>query len=250
MREAATQELGTISALWQRDMLRLRKEKSRWLGVVLQPMLFWVIIGSGMTAGFSLPGGGDYLSYFYPGILVMIVLFTTIFASISVIEDRQSGFLQSVLVSPGSRCAMLAGKISAVTTLALLQSILFLVLAPAAGFPFGQIAWGWTFVVIVLSCAGLTALNLAVAWLFTSVQGYHAIMSVVMLPLWVLSGAMFPPPDGWLGALMEVNPLTYMVAGVRGALEGGNSSPGLWVCTAVLSGVMVGAWTIAARVCR
>jgi ABC-2 type transport system permease protein len=132
-----SEELSVISTLWRRDMLHLLRERSRWLGVVLQPLLFWLLLGSGLSGSFRAPqhGGASYLVYFFPGTLVMVLLFTTIFATISVIEDRQSGFLQGVLVAPGSRAATVLGKTAGVTSLALVQAALLLLLAPLAGYP-------------------------------------------------------------------------------------------------------------------
>ena len=241
-------ELGTISALWHRDLLRLVRERSRWIGVVLQPLLFWIVIGSGMDRVFTLPGaeGTSYRAWFFPGILVMIVLFTTIFATMSVIEDRQSGFLQQVLVSPGSRLSLVLGKVAGVTTMALIQAALFLPVAPLAGFPFGGISWLSLLAVVVLACVSLTAVNLAMAWVLGSTQGYHAIMSVVLIPLWILSGAMFPPSDGWIGAVMAANPLAYAVDGVRAALGGAGHIP---LDLAVLAGASVLALALAVRTC-
>lgn len=240
-------DLGTVVALWRRDLLRLFRERSRWLGVVLQPLLFWVVIGTGMDGVFQLPGadGTSYRAWFFPGILMMIVLFTTIFATMSVIEDRQTGFLQQVLVAPGSRLALVLGKVAGVTTMALIQAALFLPLAPLAGFSLASIAWPSLLAVIVVSCVGLTAVNLSMAWVLSSTQGYHAIMSVVLIPLWILSGAMFPGDGTWIEAVMRVNPLAYAVGGARAALGGGGAGFELLV----LAAFAVGALALAARTC-
>lgn len=255
MSRVLAQEVGTIGALWWRDLLRLKKQRSRWLGVLLQPVLFWVILGSGMASSFTMSGAGDveYMTFFFPGVLVMILLFTTIFATISVIEDRQMGFLQSVLVAPGSRLSMVLGKVAGVTSLALIQTVLFLALIPLAGYSFGEVSWLALLVVVILSCVGLTAANLVMAWLIPSVQGYHAIMSVVMIPLWVISGAMFPPSGSWLSALATVNPLSYMVEGCRAALGGApaeHATMSLGVSLAVLLGFAVATVSLAAWVTR
>lgn len=131
-------EWSTVVTLWKRDMLRLMRERSRWFGVILQPLIFWLIMGSGLARNFQVDGmdGLNYLTYTFPGILVMIILFTTIFATISVVEDRQSGFLQGVMVGPGSRTALVLGKVMGVTTLVLMQVSLFVVLAPWAGYAY------------------------------------------------------------------------------------------------------------------
>lgn len=218
-------ELGLVGSLWRRDLLRLWRERSRWIGVVLQPLLFWGLIGSGMGESFVLVGHEEvgYVRFFYPGVLVMVVLFTTIFATMSVIEDRASGYMQGVLVAPGSSVSLVLGKVSGVTSMAGIEVAIFLALAPAAGYPLGEVAWGSLVLVLVLLSVGLTSMNLMVAWWMRSTGAYHAIMSVVLLPLWVLSGAMFPPA-GALSGVMSVNPMSYGVDGVRAALSGGEAS--------------------------
>jgi daunorubicin resistance ABC transporter membrane protein len=227
---AISQEIGLALALWQREMFRLVRERSRWAAAVVQPILFWLIIGSGMADSFSVPdaGGVDALTYFFPGIVVMVVLMTSLFTTISVVEDRQSGFLQGVLVAPGSRLALVVGKVAGVVTLTLLQCTLFIVLAPLAGYDLLAIQWPALIAVVVIACVGLTAGCFCMAWLTDSVMAYHAIMSVLLIPLWFLSGALFPPPQNWIRHLMVLNPLTYAVDGVRGSLiEGALGVPGV-----------------------
>lgn len=253
---AFAKEWGLISALWTRDMLRLKKEKSRWLGVVAQPLIFWFFIGAGMVDKMSIPGAeGDYLTFFFPGIVVMTVLFTTIFATMSVIEDRQSGFLQGVLVGPASRPSMVLGKLSGVTSLALLQCALLFLFAPIAGYSLASIAWVPLIVLVILTSLSLGALNFAAAWLLNSTQAYHGFMSVLLLPLWILSGAMYPHPGGgWLEWVMALNPMTYAVDGMRLAMTG-NDVPleyaySIPVCLAALSLFFAGFFAWALRVSR
>src|SRR6185436_17519936 len=119
------EELSTISVLVRRDLTRFVREKTRVAGALLQPLLFWLMIGSGMASTFVLPGARSvgYLEYFYPGVLVMVVLFTAIFTTMSVIEDRHSGFLQAVLVAPGSRAALVIGKCLGAATVAFVQGL-------------------------------------------------------------------------------------------------------------------------------
>ncbi|MFT5434609.1 MAG: daunorubicin resistance ABC transporter membrane protein, partial [Myxococcota bacterium] len=232
------QEFGIIAALWRRDLLRLQRERSRWMGVVLQPLLFWLIIGSGMADTFAIAGAGDvdYLEWFFPGILMMIVLFTVIFATISVIEDRQSGFLQGVLVAPGSRLAMVLGKVSGVVSMTLIQSALFLALMPLAGYSYLDVNWLTLLIAVVLSSAFLTGLGICMAWALPSAQAYHALMSVVLLPAWIVSGAMFPPPEGWIQYVMMVNPLTYAVSATRGSMTSVGQGPSVGLSLIVLAG--------------
>ena len=218
-------EIGLIGALWQRDMLRLMKERSRWFGVVAQPMLLWLLLGTGMASTFSLKGVEiDYLTYFFPGVCAMVVLFTTIFATMAVIEDRNEGFLQQVLTSPGSRHAMVLGKCAGVATVALLQVLLCALIAPAAGYPLSDIHWPLLIGVTLLGAAGLTGLSFMFAWVINSTHGYHAIMAVLLLPLWLVSGAMFPVDTGWIANVAVLNLMTYLVDGFRHAFASGGST--------------------------
>ena len=251
----AQREFGLISALWIRDMLRLKKERSRWIGVVAQPLLFWLFIGSGMVQQMQIEGSdSDYLAFFFPGIIVMTILFTSIFATMSVIEDRQTGFLQGILVGPGSRPGMVSGKLLGVTTLALLQCVLLFAFSPIAGFSFSRVAWGPLFLCATLSSLTLSSMNFAVAWVLNSTQAYHGFMSVLLLPLWVMSGAMYPHPgEGWLQWVMNCNPMTYAVDGMRAALSGGAVLPGafsLEFCHLALTGFLLVFFAIALRVTR
>jgi len=234
-------------------MLHLIRERSRWLGVVLQPLLFWVLLGAGLGDVFHVEGleDLDYLTFFFPGVLLMVVLFTTVFATMAVIEDRQHGFLQQLAVSPTSRLSMVLGKTAGVTTVAAVQLALCLVAAPMAGFDLLEVHWAGLVTAALLGCVSLTGISFTMAWLVQSTHAYHALMSMVLLPLWMISGAMFPPGDGLLGGLMMVNPMTYMVDGLRHALHGGQApvaqvglGVALWVllgCATVSLGLAVAA---------
>ena len=168
----AAQELATIRVLVVRDMVRFFRERTRVVGALLQPLIFWGIIGSGMSIAFRLPAasGVNYLEYFFPGVVVMVVLFTAIFTTMSVIEDRHSGFLQAVLVAPGSRAAVVLGKCLGASAVALVQGALFLLLLPLAGFEFAAVSWGTLGACLVLTCFALCTMGFAVAWWLDSSQ--------------------------------------------------------------------------------
>ncbi len=252
-------ELATVRVLWWRDMVRFIRQRSRLFGALVQPVVFWLLIGGGMASTFRLGSavGLGYMEYFYPGIVVMMVLFASIFGTITVIEDRHEGFLQSVLVGPGSRGSIVVGKSLGVGSVGVLQGTLFLALAPFAGFAFGSIAWGWLALFMVLSALALSAFGFALAWWIDSSQGYHAVMSILLLPAWVLSGAMFPPSGdgGTMRTIMAANPMSYMVSGVRrafysGGLPAGTSvSSSLAIDLAVVGGSAVAACALATWVC-
>jgi ABC-2 type transport system permease protein len=220
---ALRDDLATVRVLWWRDLLRFLRQPTRLVGALAQPVVFWLLIGGGMESTFRYGAAPDvgYMQYFFPGIVVMMVLFASIFGTITVIEDRHAGFLQSVLVGPGSRAAVVVGKSLGVGSVGLVQAAAFLCLAPFAGFTYGQIDWLTLAVFLVTGALALSAFGFALAWLTDSSQAYHAVMSIVLLPGWVLSGAMFPPSEDHpvLQSLMRGNPMSYLVSGVRGALH-------------------------------
>ena len=221
-------------ALWRRDVVRFLRQPSRVIGALATPVLFWFVIGSGLGSSFhalpSVPGSeaGGFLQYYFPGSLALIVLFTAIFSTISVIEDRQEGFLQGVLASPAPRLAIVLGKALGSTTLAVMNGALFLLLLPAAGFTPGLGAIVATVLWIALVGLALSGLGLMIAWPLQSTQGFHVIMNVVLVALWLLSGALFPEAgaSGWVRAVMRVNPLTPAVETLRALLGGGSLADG------------------------
>jgi daunorubicin resistance ABC transporter membrane protein len=225
---AAREDLATIGVLWKRDLMRFLRQPSRIAGALGQPVIFWFVLGSGMASTFRMPGADrlGYMEYFFPGVIMMVILFASIFATVSVIEDRHAGFLQAVLVAPGSRAALVLGKSAGAATVALLQAAMFLLLAPLAGFHFAAIHWPLLLGILVVASLGLTAFGFALAWLLDNIQAYHAIQMTLLVPLWVLSGAMFPMSDKhpFFATVMRLNPMTYATSAVRDALYGGAAS--------------------------
>lgn len=217
-----------------REMLRFLRQRNRVIGAVGQPVLFWLLFGAGLQGTFRLGADGpSFLQYYVPGTLVLILLFTAIFTTISVIEDRREGFLQGVLVAPISAGTIVLGKVLGGSAIALLQGLLFVLLAwsqldlSVAGAV--QLAG-----LMTLAAIGLTSLGLVMAWRMESTQGFHAIMNLVLMPLWLLSGGFFPvpqPTDGGqqvLHWIMRANPLAYVVAETRRLMSG--DLPGeLWM---------------------
>jgi ABC-2 type transport system permease protein len=206
-------------SLWWREIVRFYRQKSRVIGVIASPLLFWVVIGSGFGTSFrsSGAGGQNYLDYFFPGALIMIVLFTAIFTMMSVIEDRNEGFLLSVLVAPVSRTVIVLGKVFGGATLATLQGLIFLVFAPALQIRFTLASLLLTIVVIFLVAFSLTALGFLIAWPMDSTAGFHAVINLFLIPLWLLSGSLFPLSGAsiWIRVLMHTNPLTYGTDALR-----------------------------------
>ncbi|MBI2114123.1 MAG: ABC transporter permease [candidate division NC10 bacterium] len=216
-----------MMTLCWREVVRFRRQRSRLVGAFVQPLVFWLLLGGGLRASFRPPGtppGTSYVEYVYPGIIAMVLLFTAIFSTISVVEDRREGFLQGVLVAPVARSSIVLGQALGGTTLAVAQGILFLVLAPAAGLSLTVGSVLSVVPVMFLVSFGLTSLGLVIAWRLDSTQGFHAIMNLILLPMWVLSGAFFPTTGvpAWLGWTMQLNPLTYGMAALRRSLYLGN----------------------------
>ena len=215
-------------SLCQRELVRFVRQRHRIIGALGTPIVFWLLLGLGMGHSFKnvgVPGGDDYLKFFFPGTILMILLFTAIFSTISIIEDRREGFLQSVLVAPVSRLSIVLGKILGGAALAFGQGLIFLALAPLIGLQWTAggflAACGMMFVVAF----ALTGLGFCIAWRMSSTQGFHAIMNLFLMPLWFLSGALFPAHNasGPLRAVMLLNPLTYGLDGLREALYLGRS---------------------------
>ncbi|MEX0936723.1 MAG: ABC transporter permease [Pirellulales bacterium] len=204
-----------VGTLCRRELVRFVRQPNRVVGALGQPLVFWLLFSEGLKRS-----GLDY-GHFLPGTIVLILLFTAIFATISIIEDRREGFLQSVLVAPIPRWAMVLGKVFGGALLALLQGLLFLLLGwltvELTSNPLNLLAGVVMMAVIALA---LTGLGFLIAWRMESTQGFHAIMSVFLLPMWLLSGAFFPSgQSGWLGWIVALNPLTYGVAGLRRLLQ-------------------------------
>ena len=217
-----------VGTLWWREIIRFVRQRSRLFGAFAQPLVFWMLLGGGMNSSFrpaSGAGGANYIEYFFPGVMIMVLLFTAIFATISTVEDRREGFLQGVLVAPVSRSQIVLGQALGGTTLAVIQGALFLCLAPVAGIHIGVVAALAAVAVMFLVAFALTSLGLVIAWKMESTQGFHAIMNLILLPIWFLSGAVFPidgvpAPLVWV---MRLNPLTYGMAALRRTLYIGNA---------------------------
>jgi ABC-2 type transport system permease protein len=216
-------------SLCVRELVRFFRQRTRIIGALGQPIMFWILFGAGLGGTFRAPAWApaemSYQEYFLPGVVVLIVMFTAIFSTISIIEDRREGFLQGVLVAPISRSSLVLGKVGGGTAIAIVQAALFLAIGPALWVvglgPHMHLDLSvWTAIglgaFLVLLSFTLTALGYVIAWPMESTQGFHAIMSVFLMPMWLLSGAFFPVPDsGWLAWMMRLNPLTYGVAGLQ-----------------------------------
>jgi len=230
--------------LWLREITRFRRQRSRVIGSFLQPLVFWLLLGAGLKASFrpaGMPPGMNYLQYLYPGFIVLVLLFTAIFATISTVEDRREGFLQGVLVAPISRWMIVMGQALGGT--------------PLAGITLSVTGGLVAAAMMAIIAFSLTCIGLVIAWRIESTQGFHAIMNLILIPIWLLSGSFWPESGApaVLSWLMRVNPLTYGVAALREALYMGQpgeigSLPNLLLSAAVASVFAVAMYVLAARV--
>lgn len=247
MSQAAPNLSLAVWSMTRREIVRFLRQRSRAIGAFLQPVIFWVLFGTGFASSFRMAGDQSYAEFFLPGIAAMIVMFAAIFSAISVIQDRNEGFLQGVLVSPVSRTTIVLGKLCGGTILAVLQGLLFLGLAAALQWIGLAPGMSWdldigglvgTLAFLTLMGFGLVGFGYIFAWKLDSIQGFHAIMSVLLFPMWLLSGAFFPiDRSTWLGWVMQLNPLTYSVAGLKRVMASDPATlaelPPMWLCLVV-----------------
>jgi ABC-2 type transport system permease protein len=243
-----------IYTIWWRDVLRFWRDKPRIVGAVAQPALFLFVLGVGLSkglgggmasiaargagAGGSPTGGVDYVTFIYPGIIGMTLLFTSIFSAISIIWDREFGFLKEVMVAPLSRWAVAVGKALGGSTVATLQGTLILLFAPIIGVSLPLLTILKLFLLMFLTSFTLTSLGIVIAARMKTMEGFQMIMNFFMMPMFFLSGALFPLSNlpQWMKALVRIDPLSYGVDILRYTVIGINQYP-VWQDLAVLGGL-------------
>jgi len=219
--------LRTIYTIWLREVKVFIRERSRIVGMIGQPLLYLLIVGEGISAGMLLKDarGIDYLRFMYPGIIGMSVLFTSIFSALSIIWDREFGFLKEVLVAPVPRWAIAVGKICGGATVAMAQSLILIALAPLVGIRLTPLIVIELMVFCFLMSFAMTGLGVLIAARMRSMQGFQMLMNFLVMPLYFLSGAMFPiqSAPSWMKALMTIDPLTYGVDALRNIVFSGTA---------------------------
>lgn len=217
-----------IYTIWYRDLLRFRRDKVRMVGSITFPLLFMVVFGSGLsgTMGMLAPGV-DFSKFIFPGIVGMTVLMTSFTAGVSVVWDREFGFLKEVLVAPISRVAVAVGKTLGGATIALIQGIVMLLFAPIFGvtLPLGVVLK--LLPVMFLVAFALSAMGILLASRIKSMEAHQVIMQFLMFPMIFLSGVFFPVGNlpSWMGVLVKVNPATYGVDSIRQLVLGPQLTP-------------------------
>jgi ABC-2 type transport system permease protein len=244
-----------VYSLWLRDMRHFVRRRSRVVGAIGQPVVIWALLAAGFAGSVDgrHTGGAEYGAFFFPGVLLLITVFTSMFSTMSVIEDRKSGFMQGVLASPASRSALLWGKMLAGSTLSLIQAAVLFALLPVAGITVSFGAAAASALLLAVTGLVLTSFGLLISWRMQSTQGFHAVMNLVLMPMWVLSGALFPigGASDWLAVVIRLNPMYYVTSLFQTAFFSGTDvavagSPDVMTASiiALLSGAAVYAVTL------
>jgi len=245
--------LPVVWMLAKREWIRFFRQPHRVVAAVGQPILFWILFGTGLHGAFRGDGEQGFMGYYLPGTVALILLFTAIFATISIIEDRREGFLQNVVVAAVPRWTIALGKTIGGAVIAWVQAAVFIGLLVA----FGTIPFEWSLLSLgafmALAALGMTALGVCMAWPLDSTQGFHALMNLCLMPMWLLSGAFFPIPivnsDSPVGQsvmhwIMRSNPLTYPVAGMRWAMFPNMQTSTFWQPTVTMSWLVTLSFTL------
>jgi ABC-2 type transport system permease protein len=214
--------LTTIYTIWLRETTLATRERARIVATVAQPLIYLAILGKGITSGMRLTSAGsiDYIKFMYPGVIGMSILFTSIFAAISIIWDREFGFLKEVLVAPVPRWAVAVGKSLGGATVALIQVAILICIAPLVGIALSPAIVMEMLLLGFLMSVAITSLGVIVASRMESMQGFQMVMNFLVMPLYFLSGAMFPMASApvWMRMLMTADPLTYGVDAIRNVM--------------------------------
>jgi ABC-2 type transport system permease protein len=211
-------ELRAIKIVWEREVIRFFSDRLRIVTSLVQPFLFLFVLGTGLsrlTSGFS--GGLSLRTFLYPGILAMAVLFTAMFAAASIVWDREFGFLREMLVAPVRRSSIVIGKCLGGATVAGFQGIIVIAIAGLVGVPYDPLLMVSVFGIQLLLAFTITAFGVMVSARIRQMQSFMALTQMLLLPLYFLSGAMFPASNlpTWLTVLNRIDPLTYAVDPIR-----------------------------------
>ncbi|HVE91203.1 MAG TPA: ABC transporter permease [Actinomycetota bacterium] len=210
--------------IWRRELIKFFRERARVVTSFVQPLLYLLVFGTGLGAAVrqGAVGGADYRVFLLPGVVVMTCLFTSMFAAVSITWDREFGFLKEILVAPLGRAAVIAGKVAGGATTATMQGLAILVLAPLVGLRLNPLRVIAVAPILLLFALAVNSLGIAIAARISTMQGFMVIMNFITLPLFFLSGALFPLNTApvWLRTLSYADPAAYAVDAIRRVLLG------------------------------
>jgi ABC-2 type transport system permease protein len=213
-------DLRAVRVVWRRELLRFLRNRLRLVTSFMQPVLFLLVLGTGLSSLVAASGAVDFKTFMFPGILAMTVLFTALFSAISIVWDREFGFLREMLVAPVRRGAIVVGKCAGGATTAAIQGALMLLLAGLVGVPYSPTLFATLLGEMILVAFALTALGVLVASRIGQIESFQAVIQFLVMPMFFLSGAIFPPSGlpQWLAVLTKLDPLSYAVDPMRRAV--------------------------------
>lgn len=219
-------EVAGLYALWYREVKVFLRERSRIVSSIINPIIWLIAFGGGLGASISF-GGADYQTFIFPGVLMLTILFTSIFFGLYIVWDKRLDFFKEVMVAPLSRITLFTGKMAGGCTDSLLQGAFLIVLGIFFNIKYTAYSLAVVILFLLFLAAATTSLGLAIGAQMTSFEGFGLIQSFVVMPLFFLSGALYPLENlpTWLQVVTRANPLTYIVDGMRGALLGLNHFP-------------------------
>ena len=212
-------ELIGVYTIWLRDIKRYFRDKPRIIGSFAQPILFLFVLGTGIASSltFGGGGGGGYLDFMFPGIVGMTVLFTSFFSAMSIVWDREFGFLREVLVTPISRTSIVAGKLLGGSTIAMIQGTIILLFSPLLKIPITFVIFFKVIGIMFLVAMTIATLGIVLASVIKSMQAFQVITNFLLMPMFFLSGALFPLNNTvkWMNVVSKINPLSYGIDAMR-----------------------------------
>src|SRR6266480_2985269 len=228
---AAWSNARAVYIIWYRDVLRYSRERAQVVASLAQPLLYLIIFGTGLSSAIGGarfgPSGANYQTFIYPGIIGMTILFTSIFGAMSVVWDREFGFLKEVLVAPIDRSAVAIGKALGGATRAMIQGLLLLVLAPFVGVNLNLLTVLELIPLAAILAFGLASFGVAIASMMKSLQGFQVVMNFLMMPMFFLSGALFPLTNlpGWMTFVTRIDPASYGIDPLRRVILSNSGLP-------------------------
>lgn len=227
-----------VYTLWLRDVTRFLRDKPRIASSAAQPLLWLFVLGMGLSTAFARGGDSTYLQFIYPGIISMSVLFTSVFSAVSIIWDREFGFLKEVLVAPIPRWSVALGRALGGSTVSVIQGTIILIFGPLIGMSFTPLQLLKAFLIMFLIASAMTSFGIFIAARLRTHESFQVVINFMLLPMFFLSGAMFPVNEGlpsWMQILVKIDPLSYGVDALRQTLIGVSVYP-LWLDIAVMAG--------------
>src|SRR5665811_498041 len=222
-------DLRAMRVVWRRELIRFTRNRTRMITALAQPILFLFVLGTGLAPIAPSAGGNiDFRTFMFPGVLAMVVLFTSIFSAVSIVWDREFGFLREMMVAPVRRSALIVGKVLGGSTVATIQGTIMLGLAGLVGIPYSPPLLLVLVLEMALGAFVLTSFGVMLASRMSQVESFQMVMQFFLLPMFFLSGALFPLTQlpQWLNVLTKINPLSYVVDPMRRAVFAHVDAPG------------------------